>query len=43
MVEMMAGQGDDVRAILAETRQYRDVQIDADLAGLDRFALAFKR
>lgn len=43
MVEMMAGQGDDVRAILVETRQYRDVQIDADLAGLDRFALAFKR
>jgi release factor glutamine methyltransferase len=43
IVEMMAGQGEAVRSLLLETQQYRDIQIHPDLAGLDRFAVAFKR
>jgi release factor glutamine methyltransferase len=43
IVEMMAGQGEAVRSLLTETQQYRDTQIHPDLAGLDRFAGAFKR
>lgn len=43
IVEMMAGQGEAVRSLLAQTRHYQDIQIHHDLAGLDRFALAFRQ
>ncbi len=43
IVEMMADQGEAVETILAQTEQYRDIQIHHDLAGLDRFVLAYKR
>lgn len=43
IVEMMVGQGEAVRSILAQTQQYRDIQIYSDLAGLDRFVLAYRR
>jgi release factor glutamine methyltransferase len=43
MVEVMAGQGEAVRALLMETQQYRDIKIYPDLAGLDRFVMAYRR
>jgi release factor glutamine methyltransferase len=42
MVEMMAGQGEAVQEMLAQTGHYRDIQIHRDLAGLDRFVMAFR-
>jgi len=40
-VEMMAGQGAEVAAILTEGQRYGNIQIHPDLAGHDRFGLAF--
>ncbi|WP_040695489.1 peptide chain release factor N(5)-glutamine methyltransferase [Nodosilinea nodulosa] len=40
LVEMMAGQGDAVRALLEAQGCYRDIQIWLDLAGRDRFVQA---
>ncbi|MFB8793925.1 MAG: peptide chain release factor N(5)-glutamine methyltransferase [Microcoleus sp.] len=43
LVEMMAGQAEAVADLLESQGSYCDVQIFADLAGVDRFALAYRR
>lgn len=43
LVEMMQGQGPAVRALLEASGAYRDIQIQLDLAGRDRFTLAWRR
>ena len=43
LVEMMAGQAEAVADLLESHGSYCDVQIFADLAGVDRFALAYRR
>ena len=40
LIEMMAGQGNDVTDLLIRQGGYVDIQIIDDLAGLDRFVLA---
>jgi release factor glutamine methyltransferase len=40
IVEMMAGQGQQVCALLEQANGYRDIQIHHDWAGLDRFVAA---
>ncbi len=40
LVEMMAGQGEAVRALLIAQGSYTNIEIINDLAGLDRFVLA---
>lgn len=40
LVEMMAGQGEAVRALLEAQGCYRDIQVCLDLAGRDRFVQA---
>lgn len=42
LIEMMAGQSETVVDLLQAQRSYRDVQIHQDLAGIDRFALAYR-
>jgi release factor glutamine methyltransferase len=42
LVEMMAGQAEAVADMLESHGSYCDVQIFADLAGVDRFALAYR-
>ncbi|BAZ68674.1 HemK family modification methylase [Fischerella sp. NIES-4106] len=42
LVEMMAGQADAVREMLQNQGSYCNIEIYADLAGIDRFALAYK-
>jgi release factor glutamine methyltransferase len=42
LIEMMAGQADTVREFLQNQGSYRNIQIHADLAGIERFALAYK-
>ncbi|WP_071515227.1 peptide chain release factor N(5)-glutamine methyltransferase [Geitlerinema sp. PCC 9228] len=42
LFEMMAGQASPVRELLQQQGSYRDVQIFPDLAGIERFALAYK-
>lgn len=42
LVEMMAGQAEAVAELLRSQGQYRDVQIHCDLAGIERFALAYR-
>jgi release factor glutamine methyltransferase len=42
LVEMMAGQGAAVQEILAAQGAYRDMRICEDLAGCDRFTLAYR-
>ncbi|MBN3886271.1 MAG: peptide chain release factor N(5)-glutamine methyltransferase [Nostoc sp.] len=42
LVEMMAGQADAVRELLQNQGSYCKIQIHADLAGIERFALAYK-
>ncbi|MEH2256660.1 peptide chain release factor N(5)-glutamine methyltransferase [Nostoc sp.] len=42
LIEMMAGQADAVREILQNQGSYCKIQIHADLAGIERFALAYK-
>lgn len=43
IVEMMAGQGEAVAEILRSQGNYHSVQIIPDLAGLDRFAIAYRK
>ncbi|MEH2108828.1 peptide chain release factor N(5)-glutamine methyltransferase [Nostoc sp.] len=42
LVEMMAGQADAVRELLQNQGSYCKIQIHPDLAGIERFALAYK-
>ncbi|MBF2026573.1 MAG: peptide chain release factor N(5)-glutamine methyltransferase [Oscillatoriales cyanobacterium C42_A2020_001] len=42
LVEMMAGQADSVAALLEANGQYCDIQIHSDLAGIQRFASAYR-
>ncbi|MBN3895518.1 MAG: peptide chain release factor N(5)-glutamine methyltransferase [Nostoc sp. NOS(2021)] len=42
LIEMMAGQADEVRELLQNQGNYSNIQIHADLAGIDRFALAYR-
>ncbi|MFN6469933.1 MAG: peptide chain release factor N(5)-glutamine methyltransferase [Nostoc sp. SerVER01] len=42
LIEMMAGQADTVRELLQNQGSYCNIQIHADLAGIERFALAYK-
>jgi release factor glutamine methyltransferase len=43
LVEMMAGQAEAVADMLESQGSYAKVQIFSDLAGIDRFALAYRR
>ena len=43
LVEMMAGQAEAVADMLESHGSYCDVRIFADLAGVDRFAIAYRR
>lgn len=43
LVEMMAGQAARVSQLLQDQGCYRDIKIHADLAGIERFALAYRR
>jgi release factor glutamine methyltransferase len=42
LIEMMAGQADTVRTLLEKQGSYCNIEIHKDLAGIDRFALAYK-
>lgn len=42
LIEMMAGQAEAVVELLKCQGQYREIQIFSDLAGIDRFALAYR-
>ena len=42
LAEMMAGQAPAVKALLEQQESYTGVQVHADLAGIDRFGLAFR-
>lgn len=42
LIEMMAGQSETVIGLLQAQGNYRDMQIHSDLAGIDRFALAYR-
>jgi release factor glutamine methyltransferase len=42
LIEMMAGQADVVTQLLEEQGSYCHIQIVSDLAGIDRFALAYR-
>jgi len=42
LIEMMAGQADTVRELLENQGSYGNIQIHSDLAGIERFALAYK-
>ncbi|MFW6357796.1 MAG: peptide chain release factor N(5)-glutamine methyltransferase [Chroococcales cyanobacterium] len=42
LIEMMAGQAEKVAQLLEENGSYRQIQIFPDLAGIERFALAYK-
>ncbi|BAY11575.1 peptide chain release factor N(5)-glutamine methyltransferase [Calothrix sp. NIES-2098] len=41
LIEMMAGQADRVREILQNHDSYSNIEIHSDLAGIERFALAY--
>lgn len=41
LIEMMAGQADIVRKLLEQQGSYCNIQIHADLAGIERFAVAY--
>ncbi|MBD2306371.1 peptide chain release factor N(5)-glutamine methyltransferase [Chroococcidiopsis sp. FACHB-1243] len=43
LIEMMAGQAETVSELLQQQGSYIDIQIYADLAGIERFALAYRR
>ncbi|HEY9637483.1 MAG TPA: peptide chain release factor N(5)-glutamine methyltransferase [Coleofasciculaceae cyanobacterium] len=43
LIEMMAGQADTVAQLLHQQGSYCQIQIFSDLAGIDRFALAYRR
>lgn len=42
LIEMMAGQATAVVKMLSETDNYRDIQVIVDLAGIERFVLAWR-
>ncbi len=42
LIEMMAGQAEAVAQMLREQGQYQNIQILPDLAGIERFALAYR-
>lgn len=42
LIEMMAGQGEKVVQLLQTQGSYHKIQVISDLAGLDRFALAYR-
>lgn len=42
LIEMMAGQADAVRKLLQNQGSYCKIQIHTDLAGIERFAVAYK-
>jgi release factor glutamine methyltransferase len=42
LIEMMAGQADTVTQMLQQQGSYCQIQIVSDLAGIDRFALAYR-
>jgi release factor glutamine methyltransferase len=42
LIEMMAGQADAVRKMLQNQGSYCNIQVHADLAGIERFALAYR-
>ncbi|HEY9804134.1 MAG TPA: peptide chain release factor N(5)-glutamine methyltransferase [Leptolyngbyaceae cyanobacterium] len=41
LIEMMAGQAEAVKTLLQQQGSYENIQIHADLAGIERFALAY--
>lgn len=41
LIEMMAGQADIVKRLLQEQGSYYNIQVHQDLAGIERFALAY--
>ena len=41
LIEMMMGQGEEVKDILQQQGSYKNISIIADLAGVERFALAY--
>ncbi|MBD2502594.1 peptide chain release factor N(5)-glutamine methyltransferase [Anabaena azotica] len=41
LIEMMAGQATAVKTLLQQQGNYENIQIHADLAGIERFALAY--
>jgi release factor glutamine methyltransferase len=43
LIEMMAGQAETVRELLENNGNYGNISIHADLAGIERFAVAFKQ
>lgn len=43
LMEMMSGQAETVYQIMDKQRAYQDLQIHRDLAGIERFILAFRR
>lgn len=43
LIEMMAGQSSAIVDLLQSQGSYRDIQIHPDLAGIDRFALAYRK
>jgi release factor glutamine methyltransferase len=43
LIEMMAGQSDTVAQLLHRQGSYSHIQIVSDLAGIDRFALAYRK
>jgi release factor glutamine methyltransferase len=43
LIEMMAGQADRVVQLLQDRGSYCKIQIHADLAGIERFALAYRK
>lgn len=42
LIEMMAGQADKVKQMLYDNGSYSKIEIHRDLAGIERFALAFR-
>lgn len=43
LIEMMAGQSSAIVDLLQSQGSYRDIQIHPDLAGIERFALAYRK
>jgi release factor glutamine methyltransferase len=43
LIEMMAGQGEQVAELLHQQGSYTQIQVKSDLAELDRFVLAYKK
>ncbi|MEN9869725.1 MAG: hypothetical protein RLZZ171_708, partial [Cyanobacteriota bacterium] len=42
LIELMVGQADIVVALLKQQGEYQDLKIFADLAGIERFVLAYR-